>query len=164
LSCAGFRCCDGFFERCAAFAAVNGASLTTDIVDVSCFNGLVLLIMLLSVAAHTLTALWDAEYTAPRRHISLCSATSGAARRVLQPTCLRERRQALTWILPVSFPKGSIKTAATRIPNRGRNLIDREVLGSQQSPGATRRRADSVDGSMALDAYEGASHTHSRRG
>jgi hypothetical protein len=33
-------------------------------------NALVLLVMLLCVIAHTLTALWDAWYTAPRRFIS----------------------------------------------------------------------------------------------
>jgi hypothetical protein len=33
-------------------------------------NSLVLLILLLSVVAHTLTAIWDAEYTTPRRYIS----------------------------------------------------------------------------------------------
>jgi hypothetical protein len=33
-------------------------------------NALVLLVMLLCVIAHSLTALWDAQYTAPRRYIS----------------------------------------------------------------------------------------------
>jgi hypothetical protein len=33
-------------------------------------NALALLVMLLCVLAHTLTALWDAQYTAPRRYIS----------------------------------------------------------------------------------------------
>jgi hypothetical protein len=33
-------------------------------------NALVLLIMLSCVIAHSLTALWDAQYTAPRRYIS----------------------------------------------------------------------------------------------
>jgi len=33
-------------------------------------NALVLLVILLCVIAHSLTALWDAQYTAPRRYIS----------------------------------------------------------------------------------------------
>jgi hypothetical protein len=33
-------------------------------------NSLVLFVMLLCVVAHTLTALWDAQYTTPRRYIS----------------------------------------------------------------------------------------------
>jgi hypothetical protein len=33
-------------------------------------NSLVLLVMFLCVIAHTLTALWDAQYTTPRRYIS----------------------------------------------------------------------------------------------
>jgi hypothetical protein len=33
-------------------------------------NSLVLLVMSVSVIAHTLTAVWDARYTAPRRYIS----------------------------------------------------------------------------------------------
>jgi hypothetical protein len=60
----GFRECALHILQAAQIGIAITAGLLLDI------NAIVLLVMVLCVLAHTLTALWDAQYTAPRRFIS----------------------------------------------------------------------------------------------